>query len=96
MDNFSRFLIDILYARVDTTDIKSSETGNGETEMTTRTRTDSQATKDFWANIRREDRVANAKGQGLCGTIYTSRDGGSELVCTEKAGHSDSHYADGR
>jgi hypothetical protein len=52
--------------------------------------------KDFWANIKREDRIADIKGSGGCATVYTSRDGGSELVCTENAGHADSHYSDGR
>lgn len=27
-------------------------------------RNDSQATKDFWATIRREDRIANLRGEG--------------------------------
>lgn len=29
-----------------------------------------------------------------CGTIYTSRDGGSTLKCTETKGHAGQHYAD--
>ena len=71
-------------------DMKNTEATKG-TEMT-----DSKATKNFWNTIRREDRIADLKGNGKCATVYTSRDGGSELVCTEAKGHPDSHYSDGR
>ena len=56
-------------------------------------RTDSKATKDFWTKINLEDRIADAKGEGRCAKVYTSRDGGSQLVCTEEVGHIDGHYA---
>lgn len=30
-----------------------------------------------------------------CQKVYTTRDGGSTLICTEAKGHKDAHYSDG-
>ena len=72
-------------------------TATEENEMTTKTRRiDTAATREFWSRIARQDRLADLRGNGKCATTYTSRDGGSELVCTESSGHTDSHYSGGR
>ncbi len=44
-------------------DMKNTEATKG-TEMNKNRRNDSQATKDFWAKVNREDRIADLRGEG--------------------------------
>lgn len=60
--------------------------------MNTKTRrNDSQATKDFWAKVQREDREADAKGEGKalipCGwcdtPVIVDEDNGQIVYCSD-------------